>query len=112
MKKALRKIVTIALSFAMLGSVTAMAAACGGDDDNTLLYWCFDSAMGQQIKDYYIDTQELDYEVEVEVIDLTSLQNRLDSGLRTGKNLPDVVALEAGAFKRYMDGDQIGRAHV
>ena len=41
MKKALRKIVTIALSFAMLGSVTAMAAACGGDDDNTLLYWCF-----------------------------------------------------------------------
>lgn len=105
MKKALRKIVTIALSFAMLGSVTAMAAACGGDDDNTLLYWCFDSAMGQQIKDYYIDTQELDYEIEVEVIDLTSLQNRLDSGLRTGKNLPDVVALEAGAFKRYMDGD-------
>lgn len=105
MKRAIRKVLAGAMALAMLGAVGAAAAACNKEDDNTLVYWCFDSAMKDQVEEFYPSEEELGYKVEVEVIELSALQTRLDNGLRTGTNLPDVVALEAGAFKKYMDGD-------
>lgn len=52
--------------------------------------------MAQQVTDYYAtEERNLGYEIDIEVMPLETLLNKLDNSLRTGTNLPDVVALEA-----------------
>ena len=99
-----KKLLTIALSAALVGSAAGMLAGCGEGKGTELVYWCFDADMAQQVTDYY-DTEEraLEYDVKVEVVPLESMLTRLDNGFRSGKNLPDVVALEAESFKKYID---------
>ncbi len=104
MKKAVAKIMTTLLSVATLGAVALSGAACGGKGDNTLVYWCFDEAMRRQVERFYPSEEERGYKIEIEVMTLDNMLSKLDSGLRTGKNLPDVVALEGASFKRYIDG--------
>lgn len=61
--------------------------------------------MAKQVTDYY-DTEErnLGYDIKVEVVPLDQMLSRLDNAFRSGKNLPDVVSLEAVTFKKYIDG--------
>ena len=72
MKRAIRKVLAGAMALAMLGAVGAAAAACNKEDDNTLVYWCFDSAMKDQVEEFYPSEEELGYKVEVEVIELSA----------------------------------------
>lgn len=99
-----KKVTAIALSAALLGASAGMLAGCGDGKGDAMVYWVFDRDMAQQVRDYY-DTEErnLGYDIEIETIPLESLLQRLDNALRTGTNLPDVVALEAESFKKYID---------
>ena len=99
-----KKVVAAALSAVLLGASVGALSACGGGRGNKMVYWCFDADMEQQVLDYYVNAKELGYEIDIEVMTLDNLLQKLDSGLRTGKNLPDVVALEGTTFKRYIDG--------
>lgn len=97
-----KKIVSVALSAALLGSAVGMMAGCSKGDK--LVYWVFDRDMAQQVTDYYAtEERNLGYEIDIEVMPLETLLNKLDNSLRTGTNLPDVVALEAESFKKYID---------
>ena len=82
MKKAIKKVTAVALSLAMLGAVGAAAAACSKEDDNTLVYWCFDSAMKDQVEEFYPSEEELGYKVEVEVIELSPAYGYKPAGRR------------------------------
>ncbi len=99
-----KKVLAAALSAAILGASVGAMAACGDGRGNEMVYWCFDADMGQQVQDYYVAEKNLDYKIKIEVMTLDNMLSKLDSGLRTGKNLPDVVALEGATFKRYIDG--------
>lgn len=97
-----KKIVSVALSAALLGSAVGAMAGCSKGDK--MVYWVFDRDMAQQVTDYYATAERnLGYEIEIEVMPLETLLNKLDNSLRTGTNLPDVVALEAETFKKYID---------
>ena len=98
-----KRVMAVALSAALLGTAAGVMAGCnyGGDK---LIYWVFDRDMAQQVRDYYAtEERNLGYEIEIETVPLESMLTRLDNALRTGTNLPDVVALEAGTFKKYID---------
>ena len=99
-----KKIAAVALSAALLGTAAAGMAGCGGNKGDKLVYWVFDRDMAQQVTDYY-DTAERDlgYKIEIEMVPLEQMLSKLDNSLRTGTNLPDVVALEAETFKKYID---------
>lgn len=99
-----KKVLAAALSAAILGASVGAMAACGDGRGNEMVYWCFDADMGQQVQDYYVAEKNLDYKIKIEVMTLDNMLSKLDNGLRTGKNLPDVVALEGATFKRYIDG--------
>lgn len=98
-----KKFATAALAALILGTSVGSLAACGGPSE--LVYWCFDADMAKQVTDYY-DTEErnLGYDIKVEVVPLDQMLSRLDNAFRSGKNLPDVVSLEAETFKKYIDG--------
>lgn len=99
-----KKIVSVALSAALLGSAVGMLAGCGESKGDKMVYWVFDRDMAQQVTDYYAtEERNLGYEIEVETVPLEQMLQRLDNSLRTGTNLPDVVALEAETFKKYID---------
>lgn len=100
-----KRLLTVALSAALIGTTAGMLAGCdGGSKGTELVYWCFDADMAKQVTDYY-DTEEraLGYDIKVEVVPLDNMLTRLDNAFRSGKNLPDVVALEAETFKKYID---------
>ena len=99
-----KKVLAAALSAVVLGASVGAMAACGNGKGNEMVYWCFDADMAQQVKDYYISKQDLGYKIKIETMTLDNMLSKLDNGLRTGKNLPDVVALEGASFKRYIDG--------
>ncbi len=98
-----KKMATVALSALMLGTAAGAMAGCSSGGD-TLVYWVFDRDMAEQVTQYY-DTEErnLPYDIKIEVIPLGSMLDRLDNSLRTGTNLPDVVALEAEEVRKYID---------
>lgn len=98
-----KRIAAIAVSGALLCGAAGMMAGCG-NKGSELVYWCFDADMAAQVTDYY-DTEErnLGYDIKVEVVPLDQMLTRLDNAFRSGKNLPDVVSLEAETFKKYID---------
>lgn len=98
-----KKILAVALSATLFGAAAGALAGCGGKSD-AMVYWVFDRDMAKQVTDYYAtEERNLGYEIRVETLTTEQLLSKLDNGFRTGTNLPDVVALEAESFKKYID---------
>ena len=98
-----KRVMAVALSAALLGTAAGVMAGCNNKGDK-LIYWVFDRDMAQQVRDYYAtEERNLGYEIEIETVPLESMLTRLDNALRTGTNLPDVVALEEQNIKKYID---------
>ncbi len=95
--------------FSLLVAATLVfsLAACGGSDD-TLVVWTFSDELKGMIEDHYLkDNPDLGYEIEVVVVPNEDYQTTIDPVLATGKNAPDVFALEAGYIRKYVEGPYV-----
>ncbi|WP_461205466.1 ABC transporter substrate-binding protein [Clostridium sp. DL1XJH146] len=74
------------------------------DADKTLVVWTFTDEIKGMIEDYYIkDNPDIDYNIEVVVVPTENYQTKLDPVLASGKNAPDVFAMEAAFVKKYVE---------
>lgn len=71
-----------------------------------LVVWTFSDELKGMIENHYLkDNPNLGYQVEVVVVPNENYQTKLDPVLASGKNAPDVFALEAAYLKKYVDSD-------
>jgi predicted small lipoprotein YifL len=74
------------------------------DADQTLVVWTFTDELKGMISDYYLkDNPDLPYNIKVVVVPTENYQSKLDPVLASGKNAPDVFAMEAAFVKKYVD---------
>ena len=104
--KRMKLFMTTALSALMLFGSAGLTACGGGEsgDDGNLVIWSFSSDTQKMADMYEAATGK---EVDVKTYPLDVFQTRLDGVLRTGKNAPDVVALEISFVKKYVEGGKL-----
>ncbi len=86
------------------GNGTETATLGNADADKTLVVWTFTDEIKGMIEDYYLkDNPDLDYNIEVVVVPTENYQTKLDPVLASGKNAPDVFAMEAAFVKKYVE---------
>lgn len=106
----------------MLSAVIVFLAACSNaettpkeevsdtettaDPNAPLVIWTFSDTTEKAITQHYL-AKYPDKKVDVKVYPLEVFQTRLDGALRTGKNLPDVVALEISFVKKYVESGML-----
>lgn len=99
MKKLFILFTAVALSFSLSGC---------GSKDNVLVVWTFSEELKGMIEDHYlVDNPDLEYTIEVKVVPNDDYQTTIDPVLATGKEAPDVFALEAGYIRKYVEGDYL-----
>ncbi len=100
--KNLKKVLAAALSFTMLLG----CAACGGTngDNSSLVVWTFSSDTKAMVDMYNAAKGK---NVNVKEYPQDSLETKLNGVLKTGKNTPDVVALEISFVKQYVEGGKL-----
>lgn len=96
MKKTIKSITSLIL----LAVVTITLIACSTRGDQ-LIVWTFTDELEGMINDYYIPNNP-GVDIKVEKYPLSSLTTRLTNSLRTGTNLPDLVALEAANVLQFV----------
>lgn len=85
---------------------TPAAAAELTNTGDKLVVWTFSDELKGMIENHYLkDNPNLGYQVEVVVVPNENYQTKLDPVLASGKNAPDVFALEAAYLKKYVDSD-------
>lgn len=85
---------------------TPAAAAELTNNGDKLVVWTFSDELKGMIENHYLkDNPNLGYQVEVVVVPNENYQTKLDPVLASGKNAPDVFALEAAYLKKYVDSD-------
>ena len=118
----MRKAVSILLVMILILSTTACskqtAGAAGSEasavqtpaelknEGEKLVVWTFSDELKGMIEKHYLkDNPNLGYQVEVVVVPNENYQTKLDPVLASGKNAPDVFALEAAYLKKYVNSD-------
>lgn len=103
MKKNFIKVLS---SCALLTSMM-LASGCGGSSDSkdTLVVWTFTDELKEMIDDYYVKEKKPDFKIDVKVYELNNLNQKLRQAMNSGKNLPDLVALEAKVVLNHVDND-------
>lgn len=116
MKKAISILLAMTLVLSTVGCSKQAAPAATTDTPavaaeltnkgDKLVVWTFsDELKGMIEKHYLVDNPNLGYEVEVVVVPNENYQTKLDPVLASGKNAPDVFAMEAAYLKKYVDSD-------
>lgn len=95
----MKKLISLILVAVMAMSIVSLTACNGGSDDQ-LLVWTFTKELDTMVKDYYSKVHP-EVKVKVEIVEVTALEQKLDSALRAKKNLPDVVAIEEKYISKY-----------
>lgn len=100
-----RRMLTLLLGLFML--CLPLLSACdkgSGESDagDALIVWTFSDDTATMVNDYYLKAYP-DKKVTVQVYPLEVFQTRLDGALRTGENVPDIVALEISFVKKYVE---------
>ena len=95
----MKKIISLILVAIMSLGIVSLTA-CSDDTANTLVVWTFTKELDTMVKDYY-SKKYPDVKVKVEIVEVTALEQKLDSALRAKKNLPDVVAIEEKYIDKY-----------
>lgn len=70
---------------------------CGSGGGETLVAWTFSSELKEIAEDYYREATGKKVKVVIKST-VTQVQSDLDNALRSGKNIPDIVALEAAVI--------------
>ena len=101
-----KRLLKVLSSCALLGTMM-LSSGCGGSSGSkdTLLVWTFTDELKIMIEDYYKRDKKPDYKIDVKVFELNSLNQKLRQAMNSGKNLPDLVALEAKFVLNYIDND-------
>lgn len=100
--KKLSKVLAVALSSAMIFGCAACSTS--GGDGSPLTVWTFSSDTKAMVEMYNKATGK---NVEVKEYPQDSFQTKLNGVLKTGKNAPDVVALEISFVKQYVEGGKL-----
>lgn len=103
MKKILSYLFILMLAIAIVG-----CNGDGGSSKKQLLVYTFTDEVKEMIELLYLrDNPDLDYEIKVVVVETNSYQEAIDPLLASGKNAPDVMALEAAFVRKYVEGDYL-----
>lgn len=93
MKKLTKLPLLLAVPLLAAGALTSCATG-GGDQ---IVAWTFSTELKEIADNYY--TRETGKKVKVVIKStVTQVQNDLDNALRSGKNIPDIIALEAAVI--------------
>lgn len=96
----MKKVLSLLLAVTILFSLSA----CGGE--KKLVVWTFSQEIADMINDYYlVDNPDLGYEIEVVIVPNETYQTKLDPVLQSGKDAPDVFALEYAYVRKYVESD-------
>ncbi|MDR3318846.1 MAG: ABC transporter substrate-binding protein [Clostridiales bacterium] len=81
-------------------------AACKKKNPGEILVWTFTDELKGMIENYYLRDNP-DEKVKVEVYPDEIYQTKLDGVLRTGKDIPDVMALEISYIQKYVQSGKL-----
>ncbi len=85
-------------------SETETAVIGDANADRTLVVWSFTDEVKKMIEEYYLPAHpDLDYKVEVVIIPTEDYPTKLDPVLASGKNAPDMFAMEAAFVRKYVE---------
>lgn len=95
----MKKIKTI-YALAMLLSLGSLVS-CGSSNEEEFVIWSFTDELKTMVNDYYVPNKNKDLKVRVQTYTVDAMANKLTLALRSKKELPDMVGLEAGVVKRF-----------
>lgn len=102
--KKVKRTISVAMGVVALAGCF-MLGGCGDTEGEGLVVWSFGSDT-QAMADMYNEARGKEI-VKVQTYPLDVFQTRLDGVLRSGKNAPDVVALEISFVKKYVEGGKL-----
>ena len=99
----MKKLVGIVLGCVMSLMLVSSMAACGQKGDK-LVIWTFTDELQTMVNDYY-SKDNPDVAVDVKVYEVNSLDTLVTNSMLSGKNLPDVLAIEEKFLRKYIEDD-------
>ncbi len=85
---------------------TINLASCGGGAKGEFVIWSFTDELNTMVDEYYIPNKNPNLKTKVLTYPVETMANKLMLALRSGKDLPDLVGLEAGVVKRFTNLNQ------
>lgn len=99
----MKKSLSLFLCLALILTLSVAFTGCNSSE-KILVVWSFTDELETMVKDYYLkDNDGLDYKVSVHLYPTEVYQTKLDGAFMTGRNLPDVIALEIAYVKKYVN---------
>lgn len=88
-----------------LASLSVSLSGCSKTSD-PLIVWTFTKELKTMIEDYYLKANPK-ANVSIQTIELNSMKQKLALAIQTGKNVPDLVALEAQVVQSFTEQDYL-----
>jgi len=99
------------ISYLFIFLLAIAIVGCKDNDSSNkdeLLVYTFTDELKEMIELLYLrDNPDLDYDIKIVVVETNSFQEAVDPLLSSGKNAPDVIALEAAFVRKYVESDYL-----